>query len=225
MKVVAPNLDALEAAIKARFEQVMLRRRKGEVVLRVNQKDLLPTMRALQAEEQFAFTTLIDLCGMDYSTFGEGHAGLFTKDAMNDDIKERGGKDGWAGERFAVVYHLLSIKHNTRIRVRVFLEDENQPTCQSVTSVWPVADWFEREAFDLFGIFFTGHPDLRRILTDYGFIGHPFRKDFPIYGKVEMRYDPEKGRVVYQPVTIVGREVVPRIRRSDNFLDKDGRNS
>ena len=142
---------------------------------------------------------MIDLAGMDYS----GHA------AHN-------------GSRFAVVYHLLSLAHNNRLRVRVFCQDDDFPLLDSAITVWPVANWFEREAFDLFGIVFRGHDDLRRILTDYGFIGYPFRKDFPISGHVEMRYDPEKQRVVYEPVSIAPREVVPRIVREETFAPKDG---
>lgn len=216
MKVAAPDLTALEVLLKERFEKVMTRFDKDELTIRVSPNKLLETMRILQRDPAFAFTLLIDLCGIDYSEFGAGHAGLFTRDAMSKDIHMREG-DKWVGKRYAVVYHLLSIAHNQRLRVRVFLDDEDQPACTSVNSIWPAANWFEREAFDLFGIFFEGHPDLRRILTDYGFIGHPFRKDFPVYGKVEMRYDPDKGRVVYQPVSIQPREVVPRIRRSENF--------
>src|SRR3989475_422825 len=141
---------------------------------------------------------LIDLCGVDYSGFGEGR---------------------WGGRRFAVVSHLLSLGHNWRLRLRVFVPEDDFPVVDSLTGVWPNADWYEREAFDLFGIMFTGHADLRRILTDYGFIGHPFRKDFPLSGNVEMRYDPEQKRVIYQPVTIEPREITPRVIREDEYGD------
>jgi NADH-quinone oxidoreductase subunit C len=144
------------------------------------------------------FEQLTDLCGVDYSAYGEG---------------------GWDGARFAVVYHLLSLAHNRRLRMRVFCPDDAFPVVDSVIGLWPSADWFEREAFDLYGIIFTGHPDLRRILTDYGFVGHPFRKDFPLSGTVEMRYDPDQQRVIYQPVTIEPREIVPRVIRVENYAD------
>jgi NADH-quinone oxidoreductase subunit C len=152
--------------------------------------------------DRLKFEQLIDVCGMDYRGFG-GNSG----------------EDRPAGRRFAVVYHLLSVSHNSRLRVRVFAEDDSLPVVDSVTGIWPGANWFEREAFDLFGIVFPGHPDLRRILTDYGFIGHPFRKDFPVSGYVEMRYDPEQQRVVYQPVSIEPREIVPRVVREAHYGD------
>ncbi len=139
---------------------------------------------------------LIDACGVDYSTYGDG---------------------AWSGARFAVVYHLLSLSNNQRLRVRAFATDDDFPILPSMVDVWPVANWFEREAFDLYGIVFDGHPDLRRLLTDYGFVGHPFRKDFPLSGYVEMRYDPEQKRVIYQPVSIEPREITPRIIREDNY--------
>jgi NADH-quinone oxidoreductase subunit C len=142
------------------------------------------------------FAQMSDLCGMDYSTYAD---------------------EEWQGKRFAVVYQLLSLEHNRRLRVRIFAEEDDFPVLSSVVGIWPGANWFEREAFDLFGIIFTGHPDLRRILTDYGFVGNPFRKDFPLSGHVEMRYDPEQQRVVYQPVTVEPREVTPRIVREENF--------
>ena len=150
----------------------------------------------LRDHPSLAFEQLMDLCGVDYQTFRDG---------------------SWTGSRFAVVSHLLSIKHNWRLRVRVFAPDDYYPVVASVTPVWNSANWFEREAFDLYGILFDGHEDLRRILTDYGFIGHPFRKDFPVAGNVEMRYDPELKRVVYQPVTIETREVTPRVIREEQY--------
>jgi NADH-quinone oxidoreductase subunit C len=147
------------------------------------------------------FEQMIDLCGVDYSTYGDG-------------ISTYGDREG---RRFAIVYHLLSVKHNARLRVRIFAENDDFPVLESVTDIWSSANWYEREAFDLYGIMFTGHPDLRRILTDYGFVGSPFRKDFPLSGHVEMRYDPEQRRVVYQPVSIEPREVTPRIVREENY--------
>ena len=160
--------------------------------------DYLAVMTTLRNEPDLGFEEIVDLCGVDYSTYGDG---------------------AWAGRRFAAVSHLLSIAHNWRLRVRVFAEDDEFPVIDSVTGVWKSVNWFEREAFDLFGIAFVGHDDLRRILTDYGFIGHPFRKDFPISGHVEMRYDPDQGRVIYQPVTIEPRENTPRIVREDTYGD------
>lgn len=169
----------------------------GEVSVEVAAADYAGVMLTLRDEPELGFEELIDLCGVDYSTYGEG----------------------WQGRRFAAVTHLLSIANNWRLRVRVFAEDDGFPVLASVTPIWSSANWFEREAFDLFGIVFDGHEDLRRILTDYGFVGHPFRKDFPISGHVEMRYDPDEGRVIYQPVTIEPRENTPRIRREDTYGD------
>jgi NADH-quinone oxidoreductase subunit C len=176
-----------------------LTERLGEITLVVAAADLRETMLALR--DRLAFEELIDLCGMDYSAYGDG---------------------AYEGPRFAVVYHLLSVAQNRRLRVRVFAPDDEFPVVESVTEIWPAANWYEREAFDLFGIMFTGHPDLRRILTDYGFIGHPFRKDFPLSGHVEMRYDPEQQRVIYQPVTIERREITPRTVREENYADTEG---
>ena len=172
----------------------------GELTVEVPSEQLLSICQALRDEEPFGFDQLIDLCGVDYSTYGKG---------------------SWQGERFAVVYHLLSVKHNQRIRLRTFAKGE-VPIVDSVVSIWNSANWYEREAFDLFGIIFEGHPDLRRILTDYGFIGHPFRKDFPVTGNVEMRYDPERGRVVYEPVTIEQRAQVTSVIRHDHrYIEPD----
>jgi len=166
----------------------------GQLNLVVKKEHLLEVCTALRDEAEFAFEELMDVCGVDYSEYADGD---------------------WDGERFAVVYHLLSIKHNHRIRLRTFAEGEI-PQVNSVIDIWSSADWFEREAFDLFGIIFDGHPDLRRILTDYGFVGHPFRKDFPLIGNVEMRYDENKKRVIYQPVSIEARITTPRIIRDDH---------
>jgi NADH-quinone oxidoreductase subunit C len=170
----------------------------GEVTIEVRPEDWCDIAIQLRDEPGLRFDELIDLCGMDYSTY----AGV--------------GKE--AG-RYAVVLHLLSVARNHRVRVRAYCADDELPLIASVVDIWPAANWFEREAFDLVGIVFDGHPDLRRILTDYGFIGHPFRKDFPVHGQVEMRYDPEQKRVIYQPVSIDLREVTPRIVREENFGD------
>lgn len=170
-----------------------------EVTIEVPRERLMETCVALRDEGDFHFEILVDLCGMDYSEYGASS-----------------GRDSvWNGPRFGVVYHLLSLKNDQRLRVRVFSDDE-LPRIDSLVSVWNAANWYEREAFDLYGILFEGHPDLRRILTDYGFIGYPFRKDFPLLGQVEMRYDPERRRVVYEPVSIEPRVLVPRIIREDN---------
>ncbi len=168
----------------------------GELTLTVKADGFVQTMTTLRDHADLQFSQLIDLCGMDYSDYQGG---------------------GWTGSRFAVVLHLMSVTHNSRIRVRVFCPDDDLPMISTVTDVWPSANWFEREAFDLFGIVFEGHPDLRRILTDYGFVGHPFRKDFPLSGHVEMRYDPAQGRVIYQPVSIERREITPRIVREEHY--------
>lgn len=208
----APDPAGLAATLTARFDAPGCRvsQRRGEVTLRLPAAGLLADLRALRDEEPFAFDQLIDLCGVDYSAFGAGSAGLFTRDAMLPAGADAGEE---FEDRYAVVYHLLSTRRNQRLRVRVFLPAGEVVACPTATGLWPAANWYEREAFDLFGIAFTGHPDLRRLLTDYGFIGHPFRKDFPVYGEVEMRYDPDSARVIYQPVSIEPREVVPRVVR------------
>ena len=194
---MAAPIDTLQAAIAAALgdhvrAQVVDR---GQLIVEVPAAAIVEVCTKLRDDPALAFTENIDVIGIDY----QGHA-----IAGN-------------GPRFAVVHNLLSIKHNWRVRVRAFCTDDDFPTIDSVIGVWPSVDWFEREAFDLYGIVFRGHPDLRRILTDYGFIGHPFRKDFPISGYVEMRYDPEQKRVIYQPVTIEPREVVPRVIREDQY--------
>ena len=188
----------------------------GETTLVVARPKLIEICKALRDESDFAFEILIDLCGVDYSEYGmeEWEQTEHTTYNRIDDGEE----DAMVARpkaRFAVVYHLLSVARNQRLRLKVFLEDE-PPRVDSVVEVWNCANWYEREAFDLFGILFDGHPDLRRILTDYGFIGHPFRKDFPLIGNVEMRYDPEKRRVVYEPVSIQPRVLVPRVIRHDS---------
>ncbi|MCY4324670.1 MAG: NADH-quinone oxidoreductase subunit C [Betaproteobacteria bacterium] len=218
MQLPQPDLSRLADDLRSRFAELRgeVRQARGEIALHVPVASLDDAMRVLRDEDQFAFEQLVDLCGVDFSAFGSGYQGLFVQDAINErSFDSRDETD--SQPRFAVVYHLLSYRHNHRLRVRTTLAAGPIPTCPSVVELWPAANWFEREAFDLFGIAFTGHPDLRRLLTDYGFIGHPFRRDFPVYGKVEMRYDPKQGRVIYQPVSIKPREVVPRIRRKDNF--------
>ena len=185
---------ALHAALGDMLESVTVA--LGEVTVVVPVLRLGSAMRVLRDQPELRFESLIDLCGVDYSTYGDGT---------------------WTGRRFAVVCHLLSLSHNHRLRVRVFATDDDFPVVPSIVDVWPSANWFEREAFDLYGIVFDGHPDLRRLLTDYGFVGHPFRKDFPLSGYVEMRYDPEQKRVIYQPVTIEPREITPRIIREAQY--------
>jgi|KBSMisStandDraft_5_1062788.scaffolds.fasta_scaffold55802_5 NADH-quinone oxidoreductase subunit C len=191
----------------------------GAVTAVVDAERLIATMRSLRDLPEFRFETLIDICGVDYSAYGATSRGLAysSSDATPAEPPKR-----LHGGRFAVVYHLLSITHNHRLRVRAFAPDDDFPVLPSVIDVWPSANWYEREAFDFYGVMFTGHPDLRRILTDYGFVGHPFRKDFPLSGNVEMRYDPDQGRVIYQPVTIEPREVVPRIIREDSYAESEG---
>ena len=166
----------------------------GELTVVVKAAGMPDTLTRLR--DTTGFEQMIDLCGVDYSAYGDG---------------------AWEGRRFAIVYHLLSVAQNMRLRVRIFAEDDDFPVLESVADIWPCANWYEREAFDLYGIVFTGHPELRRILTDYGFVGNPFRKDFPLSGHVEMRYDPEQQRVVYQPVSVEPREVTPRIIREENY--------
>jgi NADH-quinone oxidoreductase subunit C len=172
--------------------------RLGEITVEAKAADYLAVARRLR--DELGFEQLIDLCGVDYGAYAD---------------KPR------EGPRFAAVAHLLSVKNNWRLRLRAFCPDDEFPVMPTLIELWPSANWFEREAFDLFGIIFEGHPDLRRILTDYGFIGHPFRKDFPLSGHVEMRYDPEQRRVIYQPVTIDPREVTPRIVRETNYADTE----
>jgi NADH-quinone oxidoreductase subunit C len=192
------KLDTLQAALQSlcgsQIKTLVLDR--GEVTVTVAAADYAAVARCLRDDPALKFEQLIDLCGVDYASY-----------------KDR----PWAGERFCVVSHLLSVSHNWRLRLKVFCPDDGLPLVASLTEIWSSANWFEREAFDLFGILFEGHTDLRRILTDYGFIGHPFRKDFPTSGHVEMRYDAEQKRVIYQPVSIELREITPRIIREDNY--------
>ena len=194
------KIETLELALKnALGEGAAISTALGEVTVVVKAADYIKTMQTLRDDRSLAFEQMIDLCGVDYSTYGEGT---------------------YEGPRFAVVVHLLSLEKNWRVRVRVFCPDDEMPLVETITPIWRAANWFEREAFDMYGILFDGHGDLRRILTDYGFIGHPFRKDFPVSGYVEMRYDPEQKRVIYQPVTIEPRENIPRVIREETYGTK-----
>ncbi len=199
---MAPSPDVLAESLRNAFGDALseVTVALGEATAVVPQDRLVATMRRMRDEPAFRFETLVDVCGVDYSTWGN---------APHE------------GPRYAAVYHLLSLANNARLRVRTFAADDGFPVLPSVIDVWPSANWFEREAFDLYGIVFEGHPDLRRLLTDYGFVGHPFRKDFPLSGHVEMRFDPEQGRVIYQPVTIEPREITPRIVREQNYADNE----
>lgn len=194
------NPEALAGKLQDRFagKGIGIELAFGEVTMSVPVNAYIQVMQVLRDDPDYRFEELVDLCGVDYLGFG--------------------GEEALGHPRFAVVVHLLSLTHNSRLRVRVFAEDDRNPQVPSVMAVWPAANWFEREAFDLYGILFDGHPDLRRILTDYGFTGHPFRKDFPVQGYVEMRYDETQKRIVYEPVTITPREITPRVIR-----DKGGR--
>ncbi len=198
---MSPKLEKLKAAVETALGERVVRliTEKDALIVEINPADLGEVMTKLRAAPELAFSQLIDAAGMDYADFA----------------------DSWTGARFAVVYQLLSIQHNWRLRVRCFCEDDDFPIVDSVNGIWSSANWYEREAFDLYGIVFNGHPDLRRILTDYGFVGHPFRKDFPVTGNVEMRYDPEQQRVVYQPVTIEPREIVPRVIREEHYAERE----
>ena len=186
--------QALEVALGSRLNTLVADR--GEITITVSAADYREVALTLRDDPALRFEQLIDLCGVDYSEYRD---------------------EPWGGMRFCVVSHLLSVSLNWRLRLKVFCSDDDVPSIASLSEVWSSANWFEREAFDLYGIIFDGHLDLRRILTDYGFIGHPFRKDFPTSGNVEMRYDPEKKRVIYQPVTIEPRDITPRIIREDNY--------
>jgi NADH-quinone oxidoreductase subunit C len=196
------RLETLNAALAAALgdKLVNVKTELGEVTAIVRPEDLVVTATMLRDAPELRFEQLLDLCGVDYSMYG----GV------------------WDGQRYAVVCHLLSMTHNWRLRLRTFAADDELPVVDSLVDVWPSVNWYEREAFDLYGIVFSGHPDLRRLLTDYGFVGHPFRKDFPVSGNVEMRYDADQQRVIYQPVTIEPREITPRIIREENYADSEG---
>ena len=190
------DLNKLISNLKSTFAQAVVNKQFDEATLSIYGNEIIKTLKKLKTGAQFKFLQLIDIAAVDYSQYPQK---LFDNN------------------RYAVVYHLLSIKNNQRLRVRAFVEDNNFPVIETATTVYANADWYEREAFDLFGVMFLNHPDLRRILTDYGFIGHPFRKDFPMIGNVEMRYDPEQKRVIYQPVTIESRNNVPRVIDEEGF--------
>jgi len=230
---MAHHLEALSERVRSALGErvAALKVDRDEVTVEIRPDDLLEAMTALRDTEGLQFEQLMDVCGVDYAAYGQDE--WITEEASWTGFSR--GVDGFSagrlgitgiygvheiksntGRRFAAVYHLLSISLNQRLRVKVFAEDDDFPVVPSVVGIWSSANWFEREAFDLFGIVFEGHPDLRRILTDYGFVGHPFRKDFPLIGNVEVRYDPDQGRVVYQPVTIEPRVLVPRVIRDDN---------
>jgi NADH-quinone oxidoreductase subunit C len=225
--------ETLAARIDERFGEQMKRVKSicGELTYELNKDDLVGIATALRNEGDFGFEMLMDVCGVDYLSYGNVEwttlsasgsgfsRGVEREPVILDEADE------FPSNRFAVVYHLLSLRHNIRLRLRVFTGVENPPVVKSVVDVWNSANWFEREVFDLYGILFDGHPDLRRILTDYGFIGHPFRKDFPLIGNVEVSYDADKGRVAYQPVTIEERTLVPRVIRDDNRYSDELKNA
>ncbi len=226
---MSDRYETLAARIDERFGEQMKRVAStcGELTFELAKVDLIEIATALRNEADFGFEMLMDVCGVDYLHFGIDEWN--TSDASDTGFS-RGVEmlpvildesDEFDARRFAVVYHLLSLQHNFRLRLRVFTGTENPPIVRSVVDIWNGANWFEREAFDLYGILFEGHPDLRRILTDYGFIGHPFRKDFPLIGNVEVIYDADKGRVAYQPVSIEPRTLVPRVIRDDNRYSAD----
>jgi NADH-quinone oxidoreductase subunit C len=220
--------------LKAKFADALLQvtLEYDEATIEVQTSKALEVFRTLRKD--FAFEQLIDLCGADYAAYGDSEwatnetthkgfsRGVTERSIGRSALAVRQVKETAGASRFAVVYHLLSIAHNERLRVRIYAPDDELPRVASVCNIWAAANWYEREAFDLFGIIFEGHPDLRRILTDYGFIGYPFRKDFPLIGNVEMRYDPERGRIVYEPVSIEPRVLVPRVVRKDHryLIDK-----
>jgi NADH-quinone oxidoreductase subunit C len=214
---MANSLEILRAELQDRFADISIKAdiAYNELTIEVPAANVFNVCQALR--NRFDFSQLMDLCGVDYSQYGQAdwESKKASSTGFSRGVSEGVYKEDVETQRFAVVYHLLSIKRNQRIRVRAFAEGE-PPRIDSVISIWNGADWFEREAFDLFGILFEGHPDLRRILTDYGFIGHPFRKDFPLTGNIEMRYDPEKKRVIYEPVSIEPRTLVPKVIRHDN---------
>jgi len=243
---MATRAEELTAALQSALgdRQASVSTALGEVTVVVKPEHLLVAATTLRDAPALKFEQLTDLCGVDYRDHGEAQASSEQGPRLRDaNVRESGARppsagamtaagvtspEGapvppsggpWDGPRFAVVYHLLSISLNRRLRLRVFAADDEFPVVDSVIGVWPSANWYEREAFDLYGIVFTGHPDLRRILTDYGFVGHPFRKDFPLSGNVEMRYDPDQQRVIYQPVTIEPRDIVPRVIRVENYAD------
>jgi NADH-quinone oxidoreductase subunit C len=232
---LTPKYAKLAAAIEAKLSPIPKRlpTSTGELGYEIAAADLIEHASLLRDDRELKFEMLMDLCALDYAAYGrdewqtESASGTgFSRGRFRDPALAAEAADtpppGYRPKaRFAVVYHLLSITHNHRLRLRVFCPNDERPVLDSVTRVWASADWYEREAFDLYGVLFRGHPDLRRLLTDYGFIGHPFRKDFPLIGNVEVRYDPEKGRVVYEPVSIEPRTLVPRVIRDDARYEPD----
>ena len=226
---MSERYDTLASSINERFGAQMRRVAStcGELTYELDKDDLIEVATALRNEAEFGFEMLMDVCGVDYLEYGadewktndatdSGYSrGVERKPVILDEADE------FDPRRFAVVYHLLSLQHNFRLRLRVFTGTDNPPIIKSVVDIWNGANWFEREVFDLYGVLFEGHPDLRRILTDYGFIGHPFRKDFPLSGNVEVSYDADAGRVVYKPVSIEPRTLVPRVIRDDNRYSAD----
>ena len=232
LKDLTPRYAALAGAIEAKLGERLERlpTTTGELGYRVSPDDLLDVCRTLRDAPELKFEMLMDVCGVDYQAYGQDEwqtssatgtgfsRGTLREAPPIEDVEHATYRP--AG-RFAVAYHLLSITHNHRLRLKTFCANDERPIVDSVNDVWGSADWFEREAFDLFGILFRGHPDLRRLLTDYGFIGHPFRKDFPLIGNVEVRYDPAKGRVVYEPVSIEPRTLVPKVIRDDARYEPD----
>lgn len=226
---MSERYETLAARIHERFGEQMRRVPStcGELTYELDKDDLIEVATALRNEAAFGFEMIVDVCGVDYLSYGSDE---WTTNEATDTGFSRGVErqpvildeaDEFDANRFAVVYHLLSLQHNFRMRLRVFTGTNNPPIVKSVVDIWNGANWFEREVFDLYGILFEGHPDLRRILTDYGFIGHPFRKDFPLIGNVEVSYDADEGRVVYKPVSIEQRTLVPRVIRDDNRYEAD----
>ncbi len=233
------NVQELSAALAGAFStklqsnEVVQNDVFGEVTIEISAKDALPVFQALRDDSALKFEQLIDVCGVDYSEYGnvEWATDSTSSTGFSRGVEPSTGARLRFGDepdhvnkdrpRFAAVYHLMSVTHNHRLRVRVYCDSEEVPVVPSVIEIWPAANWFEREAFDLYGIIFEGHPDLRRILTDYGFVGHPFRKDFPLIGHVEMKYDEQQKRVIYQPVSIEPRVLVPRVIRDDGRFDSD----
>jgi NADH-quinone oxidoreductase subunit C len=236
-RALSPKYAALAERIEARLGGGIARlpTTTAELGYVVDAASLVDCCKTLRDEEPFRFEVLVDVCGVDYLHYGrdewdtrDATATGFSRGVVRGTGDTEGPPEAAAGEasyvpkaRFAAVYHLLSLTHNHRLRLTAFCPDDARPILPSVQPIWASADWYEREAFDLFGILFRGHPDLRRLLTDYGFIGHPFRKDFPLIGNLEMRYDPEKGRVVYEPVSIEPRTLVPKVIRDDNRYEPD----
>jgi NADH-quinone oxidoreductase subunit C len=220
---MATRLETLASSVETRFAGRLTRIAStcGELTYELAASELLSVCRQLRDDAEFKFEQLVDVTGVDYLQYGrvEWSTQESTSTGFSRGVTPSVAQNDADRPRFAVVYHLLSVANNVRLRLRSFCVAGDPPMIDSVCSIWASANWFEREVFDLFGVLFQGHPDLRRILTDYGFIGHPFRKDFPLIGNVEVRYDPAKGRVVYEPVSIEPRTLVPRVIRDDNRYD------